>query len=115
MLAEPLAEWLKKDESLNVIIESPVNMWEPDGDGVIRVIEFLEPLSLSILSQRRGPYPPYGCDGGEPGSLGSNRLVRASGGEEPLAACVETNVHPGDCLVLKTPGGGGWGSPNPRT
>ena len=34
------------------------------GDGVIRRLEFLRPLQLSILSQRRGPYAPYGLAGG---------------------------------------------------
>ena len=38
------------------------------GDGVVRRIEFLRPLEVSILSQRRGPYPPYGMAGGEPGA-----------------------------------------------
>ncbi|MBI2825599.1 MAG: hydantoinase B/oxoprolinase family protein [Planctomycetia bacterium] len=40
------------------------------GDGVVRRIEFLRPLDVSILSQRRGPYAPYGMAGGEPGALG---------------------------------------------
>ena len=39
-------------------------------------IEFLRPLTLSILSQRRGPYPPYGLAGGQPGALGKNTLQR---------------------------------------
>src|SRR5205807_249365 len=46
------------------------------GDGVIRRLEFLRPLTLSILSQRRGPYPPYGLHGGAPGALGRNRIER---------------------------------------
>ncbi len=48
------------------------------GDGVIRQLEFLRPLEVSILSQRRGPYPPYGLAGGENGALGRNLLLRAA-------------------------------------
>ncbi len=44
------------------------------GDGVIRRIEFLKPLEVSILSQRRGPYAPYGLQGGQPGAFGRNTL-----------------------------------------
>ena len=45
------------------------------GDGVVRRMEFLRPLTLSLLTQRRGPHPPYGMAGGEPGALGRNRLA----------------------------------------
>jgi 5-oxoprolinase (ATP-hydrolysing) len=66
-------------------------------------------LTLSILSQRRGPYPPYGLAGGEPGRLGRNGLQRADGRVEDLPALVQTVVEPGDILTIETPGGGGWG------
>jgi 5-oxoprolinase (ATP-hydrolysing) len=81
------------------------------GDGIVRRIQFLRPLALSILSQRRGPYPPYGVSGGQPGSLGRNTLVRADGRIEELGALVQTEVQPGDELTIETPGGGGWGLP----
>jgi 5-oxoprolinase (ATP-hydrolysing) len=79
------------------------------GDGVRRVIEFLRPLDASILSQRRGPYAPYGLAGGEPGALGCNTLVRADGTRENLGAQVQFEVAPGDVLIVETPGGGGFG------
>ena len=47
------------------------------GDGAVRELEFLRPLTVSLLTQRRGPHPPYGVAGGEPGALGRNRLIRA--------------------------------------
>jgi 5-oxoprolinase (ATP-hydrolysing) len=53
------------------------------GDGVIRRLEFLKPLTLSILSQRRGPYPPYGLHGGAPGALGRNSLRRVRETHQP--------------------------------
>jgi 5-oxoprolinase (ATP-hydrolysing) len=79
------------------------------GDGVLRRIEFLRPLEVSILSQRRGPYPPYGLAGGSPGTLGRNVLKRANGQTEILPALAHFNVEPGDVLTIETPGGGGWG------
>jgi len=81
------------------------------GNGVLRRIEFLKPLTLSILSQRRGPYPPYGSAGGEPGALGRNELLRADGQVENLPALAQVLIQPGDALTIETPGGGGWGTP----
>jgi len=84
------------------------------GDGVVRRIEFLKPLTLSILSQRRGPYPPYGLAGGQPGALGKNTLQHVGQtflSAEQLPGLVQTEVHPGDILTIETPGGGGWGAP----
>jgi 5-oxoprolinase (ATP-hydrolysing) len=78
------------------------------GDGVVREIRFLKPMTLSILSQHRGE-GPYGMEGGEPGAPGSQRVVRASGDVNELGAIDGTDVGPGDRLILETPGGGGWG------
>jgi 5-oxoprolinase (ATP-hydrolysing) len=83
------------------------------GDGVIRRMEFLQPLTLSILSQRRGPYPPQGMNGGSAGALGRNTLTRADGMAEPLPGAVQVEVNPGDVLSIETPGGGGWGKSKP--
>jgi 5-oxoprolinase (ATP-hydrolysing) len=80
------------------------------GDGVARRIEFLKPLTLSILSQRRGPYPPGGMNGGSPGALGRNTLKRADGTVEQLPGSFQSQVQPGDVLTIETPGGGGWRS-----
>jgi len=79
------------------------------GDGIVRRIEFLRPLELSLVTQRRGPYPPYGLAGGEPGALGRNTLVRADGTVEALPGRTQLSAGAGDVLVVETPGGGGWG------
>jgi 5-oxoprolinase (ATP-hydrolysing) len=81
----------------------------PGGDGVVRRIEFLKELEVSIVSQRRGPYPPYGLAGGSPGALGRNSLRRADGRVEELPGQVRFVAHPGDELTIETPGGGGFG------
>lgn len=85
------------------------------GCGVIRVLEFLEPLQVSILSERRGPYAPYGLAGGQPGALGRNRRRRRDGSTEELPGKAQIQVEAGDCLIVETPGGGGYGSPNGPT
>lgn len=79
------------------------------GNGVVRRIEFLRPLVLSIVSQRRGPYPPYGVQGGGGGAMGRNTLTRAGGRVETLGSSAQLTVAPGDVLTIETPGGGGWG------
>jgi 5-oxoprolinase (ATP-hydrolysing) len=100
----------------------PVRLWEfsirrgsggagrhRGGDGAVRRIEFLAELEVSLLSQRRGPYAPYGRDGGRPGGTGRNLLRRADGSTETLPAAVRFTAHPGDTLTIETPGGGGCG------
>jgi 5-oxoprolinase (ATP-hydrolysing) len=82
------------------------------GDGIVRSLQFLRPLTLSLVSQRRGPYPPYGLAGGEAGALGENILQRADGGVQRLPGLAQVEVQPGDILTICTPGGGGWGTPD---
>jgi len=79
------------------------------GDGVVRRIEFLSALDVSILSQRRGEYPPYGCQGGQAAEVGRNELLRADGSHQLLGGAAIFSVLPGDILTIQTPGGGGWG------
>ena len=56
---------------------------------------------------------PWGLAGGEPGAVGENWLL--PGGDESraerLADKVTLTVEAGDVLRVRTPGGGGWGSP----
>ena len=82
------------------------------GDGAVREITFLEPMSLSILTQHRTE-GPYGAAGGEPGKPGAQHIVRADGTVEQLGSVAGAEVAPGDRLVMKTPGAGGWGRTHP--
>lgn len=83
------------------------------GEGVIRELTFLEPLSLSLLGQHRR-VPPYGFAGGGPGACGEQVLIRKGGEVQLLEGIDHAEVAAGDRLVLRTPGGGGWGSPPSR-
>ncbi|WP_329341483.1 hydantoinase B/oxoprolinase family protein [Streptomyces sp. NBC_00663] len=83
------------------------------GDGAVRRIRFLEPMTVSTLSQHRR-LPPYGMAGGEPGALGANRVERADGTVTRLLGSDTADVCPDDVLVIETPGGGGYGPPPPH-
>ncbi len=82
------------------------------GDGVVRELEFLRPLTVSLLTQHR-EIAPYGMEGGAPGECGRQMLTAspASGTPQarPLPSSVTLEVSPGDVLRIETPGGGGWG------
>jgi len=80
------------------------------GAGIVRRIEFLKPLSVSILSERRGPHAPFGLDGGGSGQLGENPLLRDGDDvEQDLGGKVQIDASAGDILTIRTPGGGGVG------
>ena len=78
------------------------------GDGLIRDIEFLEPLNVAILSERR-VYAPYGVNGGKEGTKGKNLLIRKDGTEIDLGGKNEFKAEPGDRIRILTPGGGASG------
>ncbi|HIK45851.1 MAG TPA: hydantoinase B/oxoprolinase family protein [Leptolyngbyaceae cyanobacterium M65_K2018_010] len=79
------------------------------GHGVVRVLEFREPMTAAILSNHRR-VPPFGLQGGEPGLVGENAVLRADGRVEPLPGQTTVDVQVGDCIRIATPGGGGFGS-----
>jgi N-methylhydantoinase B len=83
------------------------------GDGVVREVEALADMDFSLLTERRR-HPPPGVAGGEPGALGRNLLRRAgSGAWEELPSKVRGRLRAGDALRIESPGGGGYGPPNP--
>ncbi len=81
------------------------------GDGLVREVEFLEPLNMGILSERR-VFAPYGLEGGEDGQRGVNLFIRKDGRKINLGAKNEIMADPGDRFRIMTPGGGGFGTPD---
>ncbi len=75
------------------------------GDGLVREYEFLEPATLTFLTERRRR-GPWGLQGGAPGAPGSNHL-----NDRPVPAKVRITLQAGDRVTVATPGGGGWGTP----
>jgi len=77
----------------------------PGGDGLVRELELLAPLQVTLLSERRRR-APFGLAGGTPGAPGRNLLDgRDLGGRATVAG------EPGQVLRVETPGGGGYGPP----
>lgn len=77
------------------------------GDGLVREFEFLDRLTVSLLTQHRVE-SPYGMEGGEPGVCG-RQVWLSAGAVKELPSVVTFEVEPGDRVVIETPGGGGWG------
>ena len=79
------------------------------GHGLIREFEFLDKLTVSLITSRRKT-SPYGVFGGASGKSGINTLIRQDQSPEELPPSISIQVNPGDRLRIETPGGGGWGS-----
>ena len=78
------------------------------GDGGVRRLRFLQPMTASILSNGR-VRGAFGMAGGGDGAVGINRVVRADGAVETLAHIDSAEMRPGDIFEIHTPGGGGFG------
>ena len=87
-----------------------VGQWT-GGNGLIRKIRFLEPMTVSILSGSRR-IAPFGLNGGMPGSLGLNQLEQKDGKKKNLGSCASFEISQGEAIVISTPGGGGFGMPD---
>lgn len=80
------------------------------GDGVVRDIEFLEDMEVSILSERRAVCP-YGMAGGSPGAKGVNIFIRPDGRTVSVGGKTTFPCPAGGRFRLLSPGGGGYGAP----
>ncbi len=79
------------------------------GDGGVRRLRFLEPMTASILSNGR-VRGAFGMAGGAAGAVGINRVLRADGRVEELGHIGSTEMQPGDLFEIHSPGGGGFGT-----
>src|SRR5690606_28022455 len=77
------------------------------GDGLIREIGFLTPMTVSSLTERRTP-APRGRGDGEPGTSGKQTRIPPDGREEILPGAVTYHAKAGERVIIETPGGGGW-------
>jgi len=78
------------------------------GNGGVRKVRFLEPMTAAILSNNR-IHAPFGMAGGAPAEKGRNLVVRADGRVEELGHIGKVDMQAGDVFVVETPGGGGYG------
>ncbi len=78
------------------------------GNGIERELIFLEPVSLSVLTQHRVE-KPYGLEGGKPGAAGKQWVIKKDGSKIPLSSVDGKELKAGDRFIIETPGGGGYG------
>jgi 5-oxoprolinase (ATP-hydrolysing) len=67
-------------------------------------------MTASILSNG-SVHPAFGMQGGGPGSVGVNRVVRTDGSVQQLEHIAQVAMQPGDVFEIHTPGGGGYAMP----
>ncbi|HXU41762.1 MAG TPA: hydantoinase B/oxoprolinase family protein [Burkholderiales bacterium] len=77
------------------------------GEGAVRRVRFLEPMTAAILSGHR-KVRPHGMAGGEPGLPGHNFVERVDGRLSELGPFDQTEMAAGDVFVIESPGGGGY-------
>ncbi|MEP3671478.1 MAG: hydantoinase B/oxoprolinase family protein [Hyphomicrobiales bacterium] len=78
------------------------------GDGIKRVLRFLQSMECSIVSSHR-KIPPHGLEGGGVGECGSTTIRRKDGVIEEFQGCDQSQVEAGDAVILCTPTGGAFG------
>ncbi|MFM2419284.1 MAG: hypothetical protein RL385_4007, partial [Pseudomonadota bacterium] len=81
----------------------------PGGNGVVRRLRFLAPMTAVVLANRR-KVAPFGLAGGADGAVGRNWVERKDGSREEFGARGTVAMQAGDVLVIETPGGGGFGT-----
>jgi 5-oxoprolinase (ATP-hydrolysing) len=78
------------------------------GEGVHRIVRFLDAVTVTTLSSHR-TVPPPGAHGGAPGACGENAVPRADGRRDVVPGNSESHLITGDAFAMLTPGGWGWG------
>ena len=79
------------------------------GEGMRRVLRFLDPVTVTTLTSHRQVPVPGGAGGG-PGAIGENWVIAADGGRRRLSGNDEAALSAGEAIEMLTPGGGGWGA-----
>jgi 5-oxoprolinase (ATP-hydrolysing) len=81
----------------------------PGGNGAVRKLRFLAPVTVTTLCGSR-KVAPFGSAGGGPGEVGENRVHWPDGQKEQLEGNDERDLPAGALFEMRTPGGGGWGA-----
>lgn len=84
------------------------------GLGVERAVRVIGHRARVSLSSERRVLAPYGLHGGTDGDRGENLYVDRDGREHPLPGKTTLTLEDGEMVVVRTPGGGGWGDPEQR-
>jgi N-methylhydantoinase B len=84
------------------------------GCGLVRSFQLLEGSARVSLLGERHRVAPSGAQGGRDGATGRHLLRTNAGEERALPAKTTIDLHPGDEVIVQTPGGGGYGDPSQR-
>ncbi|MFT4915446.1 MAG: 5-oxoprolinase (ATP-hydrolyzing) [Yoonia sp.] len=79
------------------------------GHGSWRELTFLVPVTVTTLCSHR-VVPPFGANGGDPALPGENSARMPDGTVIALKGNAEIDLPAGATFILKSPGGGGWGT-----
>ncbi|MDP7219401.1 MAG: hydantoinase B/oxoprolinase family protein [Arenicellales bacterium] len=84
------------------------------GNGVEKIYHILEPGEVSIHDDRHQSQP-WGILGGKPGTCSEKWIIQKEAGRKALPSKVDhVQVYPGDRIIFRTAGAGGWGDPLER-
>ncbi len=95
-------------ESFSIRKNSGGDGFKHGGNGAIRKLRFAEEMTATVLSNRRDNVP-HGLSGGEPGSSGNNLIQHVDGSISKLPFRSSFQIKAGECIIIETPGGGGFG------
>ncbi len=84
------------------------------GFGVIREYEILGEGASAYCSFGRTDTPPWGIDGGKPGSINLLQVEENGGNVRNFGREPHIELNRGDLVRIITGGGGGWGNPRAR-
>lgn len=84
------------------------------GLGITREITILDHTATVSVNSDRVLMSPWGLDGGGPGGKGEWLIVKADGRVMRLPSKGTFEAEPGDKIVVRTQGGGGYGDPRER-
>ncbi len=83
------------------------------GPGQERHYRILAPEMGMTSMVERAVVPPYGLQGGASGQPFEITVARADGSTERVPGKTHIALFAGDCVIMKTSGGGGYGAPAP--
>jgi len=79
------------------------------GSGLVRAFALREGTATASLMAERHAVRPHGADGGGDGASGAHVFVARGGATRDLPAKTSVAMEPGDAIIVRTAGGGGYG------
>ncbi len=84
------------------------------GSGLVRAFALREGTATASLLAERHAVRPHGTAGGGDGAAGAHVFVQRGGATRDLPAKTTVTMEPGDAIIVRTAGGGGYGDPAGR-